>query len=332
MQNPSDPAVPVRRTSRAAKRTEKRSEKPAGETEGGTAPVAEPVLMLVKRLDECWSKYRTELRRTRRDFADEYVHDLRVSIRRLIVALEMARAVIHQKRLKKSRRLLKSQLDAFDALRDTQVQLTIIEELQEEFPETAPYCDYLREREKRLVSRLQKSIKDFHSGGLTQQVSRLHKSLLDKNFLEAEAAIWAVVDEAYSIVLQRHYAVRADDTLTIHRLRLAFKKFRYMVECIHPLLPGLPDDFLRRLHDYQAAMGDIQDLEIGLQMLAEFTAKAGMELSAVNANLNEMHQAHILTFIDDMNEVKTFWRSAPDKKFPWQSKKHTTQRKARNVS
>jgi CHAD domain-containing protein len=142
---------------------------------------AQPILVLVKRLDDCWEKYRAELKRTQREFANEYVHDLRVSIRRLIAAIEMGRAVVHGERLKRSRRLLKSQLDAFDALRDTQVQITIVEELQEDLPEIIPYRDHLRKREKGLVARLEKKIKAFRSAGLAQQVTRLRKALLAKD-------------------------------------------------------------------------------------------------------------------------------------------------------
>jgi CHAD domain-containing protein len=326
MQNSSPVVPPVRQVLPEAKRTPKPERPPR------RIPAGQPLLILIKRLDDCWNKYRRELRHTRRDFANEYIHDLRVSIRRLLVALEMGRAAVHHKRLKKSRRLLKSQLDAFDNLRDTQVQMTIVDELQEEFPEIAEYRDHLREREKRLGSRLQKKVKDFRSSGLARQVSKMRTSLHDKNVLEAEAAIWATVDEAYSVVQQRQHAIRVDDTVTVHRLRLAFKKFRYMVECIYPLLPNPPEQFLRRLHDYQAAMGEIQDAEIGLQMLAEFTAKSGTALPAVQAALNETHHAHILAFVEDMNEVETFWRSTPDKKFPWQLKRNTSQRKARNTA
>ncbi len=281
--------------------------------------------VLVKRLDDCWERYRAELKRTRREFANEYVHDLRVSIRRLIAAIKIGRAVVHQDRFKRSRRLLKSQLDAFDALRDTQVQLTIVEELQEDLPEIVPYRDHLRKQEKKLITRLGKAIKEFHSNGLAQQVARLRKALLAKDIPEGESVILSVADEAYSVVIQRKAAVRADHTESIHRLRLAFKKFRYTVEGIYPLLPGnhAPHDLRRRLHDYQAAMGDIQDIEVGSQMLAAFVAKSHKELPGSMAAFDEMHASRVQTFMDGMNDVKNFWRPAPEKKFPWQARKRT---------
>ena len=280
----------------------------------------QPILVLVQCLDDCWGLYRAELKRTRSEFAEEYVHDLRIAIRRLIAAIEMGRGVAGQKKMKKLRRLLKLRLDAFDTLRDVQVQLVFAEEMQAELPEIAAYRDHLREREKRLALRLKKEIKDFRSAGLSQQVNRLKAALLRKNAPETQAAIWAIVDDAYASVVQDQIAIRSEDTATIHCTRLAFKKFRYRVESIHPLLTGAPEDLLRRLHNYQSAMGDVQDTEIGLQMLDKFVAHSGSALPTVRARFIEMRQARIAAFIDQMDNLKTFWRPAPDKEFPWEIK------------
>ena len=236
----------------------------------------------------------------------------------------MGQALAHLKKFKKSKRLLKSQLEAFDALRDTQVQLTIVEELQEDLPEITPFRNHLRVREKRLTSRLNKTIKDFQSTALARPVARLRKAMLGKPSAEADAAIWSEVDDAFALVIRRRSAVRADDTASIHRLRLAFKDFRYRIESIQPLLTGAPGTLMRRLHDYQTLMGDIQDVEVGLQMLVDYSARSGVELAGVQTRLTEMHQAHVRAFIEAMPEVRAFWRATPEKSFPWQSKKRVT--------
>jgi CHAD domain-containing protein len=280
---------------------------------------SQPILVLVKCLDDCWEQYRAELKRTRSEFAEEYVHDLRIAIRRLIAAIEMGRAVAGQKKMKKSRRLLKSHLDDFDTLRDVQVQLVIVEEMQAELPEVVAYRDRLREREKQLVLRLKKRIGEFRLAGLSQRVARLKAALLGNNAPETQVAIWSVVDNAYATVVQNQVAIQPEDTATIHCTRLAFKKFRYRVESIHPLLTDAPGDLLRRLHNYQAAMGDIQDTEIGLQMLDKFVAHSGSALPTVRARFIEMRQARIAAFIDQMDNLQTFWRPAPDKEFPWKA-------------
>ncbi len=277
----------------------------------------QPILTIVKQLDDCWARYRAELKRVRSEFAEEYVHDLRVAIRRLIAAIDMGRVVTGQKKIKKSQSLLKSHLDAFDNLRDTQVQLVIAEEIQSELPEIAVYISRLREREKKQSQHLEKRIKDFHSAGLSHQVARLTDALLAQNTPEAQTAIWAAVDAAYARVAQRQHAILPEDTITIHHMRLAFKKFRYRVELVYTLLPNAPEDLLRRLHDYQSAMGEIQDAEVGLQMLNEFMIRSHAAIPTVHARFIEMHQARIAAFLEQANELQSFWRETPEQPFPW---------------
>jgi len=284
-------------------------------------PKTEPpqnTFILAQRLDDCWNRYRAERKRARSDFAEEYIHDLRVAIRRLIAVIDMGQAVLHKKK-KKSRRILKLYLDSFDRLRDIQVQLVIVEEMQADLPEIVVYRDRLREREKQQVLRLGKKIKEFSSAGLAQQVARLGAALLRKTASETRDAAWSVVDDSYATLLQRRLAVRGEDTAAIHRTRLAFKKFRYQVETIHPTLDSAPEDLLRRLHDYQTAMGEIQDVEVGLQMLDAFIARSGETLDTVRAQFVKMHQARIAAFIAQIDNLESFWRPAPDKPFPWEA-------------
>jgi len=280
-----------------------------------------PILVLAERLDTCWGAYRTELKRIRGEFAEEYVHDLRISIRRLIAVMDMGRAIAHRKKVRKSRQLLKAYIDSFDKLRDAQVQLVIVEEMQAELPEVAPYVNRLREREKQQVKRLKKRVNEFSASELSQQVKRLEAALRKKAAPETEDAIWAVMDEAYATLRERRAAANPAYTATIHQTRLAFKKFRYQAETVQPLLAGAPEDLLRRLHEYQSAMGEIQDAEVGLQMLDAFTTKRKQELPAVRARFVEMHQERIAAFMAQIDNLQTFWRPTPEQPFPWETAK-----------
>jgi CHAD domain-containing protein len=77
------------------------------------------------------------------------------------------------------------------------------------------------------------------------------------------------VDGAYLITRQRQNWINLAQASTIHRVRIAFKSLRYMIEIVHPLLANFPSDNLRRMHDYQSLMGEIQDVEIIMQALAD---------------------------------------------------------------
>ena len=122
----------------------------------------------------------------------------------------------------------------------------------------------------------------------------------------------------YAIVNQRYALVDPNQPATIHRLRIAFKKFRYMIEAIYPVLQNFPADFLKRMHEYQAAMGDIQDMEVALQELADFgeLAPASYDPEPALTYYKERHAIALSRYIEDKGEIITFWRAAPDQPFP----------------
>ena len=130
--------------------------------------------------------------------------------------------------------------------------------------------------------------------------------------------LFTAVDEAYAVVKQRYDLVDPGEPSTIHRLRIAFKKIRYMIEVIYPLLQNTPKDYLKKMHDYQSAMGDIQDMEAALQILADFEeqASAANDPETVRLYYRERHTLAVSRYIEDKGEVFTFWRATPDKSFP----------------
>ena len=133
-----------------------------------------------------------------------------------------------------------------------------------------------------------------------------------------EGDLLSAIDEAFAVVNQRYALIDPQEPATIHRLRIAFKKFRYMVEVVYPILQGLPADHLKKLHDYQAAMGDIQDMEVALQKLADFDEQstAPHDLEPVRLYYKERHALALSRYIEDKGELINFWRTAPDQQFP----------------
>jgi CHAD domain-containing protein len=103
------------------------------------------------------------------------------------------------------------------------------------------------------------------------------------------------LDDVYLSARQRLDWVNLSRSATIHRVRIAFKSFRYMVEIIHPLLDDYPVETLKRMNDYQALLGEIQDTEVFAQTLAAYS--------------------------EAINLFHTFWHSKPEEPFPWEKTK-----------
>jgi hypothetical protein len=91
-----------------------------------------------------------------------------------------------------------------------------------------------------------------------------------------------------------------------------------MVETVYPILENLPDETLKRMHDYQTVMGSIQDIEAAFQELAKFEKHfpASHDPEPVRSYYKERHALAILRYFEDKSEIITFWRSAPVQPFP----------------
>ena len=56
----------------------------------------------------------------------------------------------------------------------------------------------------------------------------------------------------------------------LHRMRLAFKKYRYAAEVLLPLFPKATEETTKRLHAFQTLLGTIHDCDVILAESASF--------------------------------------------------------------
>lgn len=275
--------------------------------------------LLLEGVEKAWRKYRSELKRCREEFSNEAIHDLRVTTRRLVAMIRLLRSIGPRPRLQKAILILKEQLDEFDDLRDTQVILAEISETIQELPELQEFQKRQRRLEDKLLHDLRKRVKKFNIKELSKRIRKLHDSIQTESDDSLESEILQAVDDAYSIALQRLAVVDLVRPATIHRLRLAFKTFRYMVEIMHPLLAKFPETNLKHMQDYQSLMGEVQDAEVFRQTFRDFSERAsGSDLEAVHQYAGNRHTTAVTVFADNMMQLHSFWRGAPDKPFPWE--------------
>lgn len=275
--------------------------------------------LMLEALDKRWKNYRVELKRCRADFSNEAVHDLRSSARRMLALVQLLNSVSPRPRLQKLARAFKDQLDQFDDLRDTQVILAEISETIHELPQLQKFQYHLQSVEDDLLKTLRKKLKVIDLFDVSKRIRRTRESLeaeADENVI---SQVLQAVDDAFLLVKQRHGWIDTAQPATIHRVRIAFKTFRYMVEIIHPLLNGFPGGNLKRMHDYQALMGEIQDMEVIMQTLADFpTRGSSLDFGPVRRYYEGRHREATSAYIEEMNQIDDFWRLMPDQPFPWE--------------
>lgn len=275
--------------------------------------------LLLEALDKRWKNYRAELKRCRAEFSNEAVHDLRVSARRMLAHIQLLNSISPRPRLQKLTRAFKDQLDEFDDLRDTQVILAEISETLNELPQLQKFQYHLQAVEDDLLKTLRKRLKVIDLFDVSKRMRRTRESLEAEPDSGTNLQILQAVDDTFLFTKQRHGWIDTAQPATIHRVRTAFKTFRYMVEIIHPLVNSFPTDNFRRMHDYQALMGEIQDVEVILQTLADFPSRrSSLEFGPVRRYYECRHKEAISAYIEEMNQIDDFWRLAPDQPFPWE--------------
>jgi len=263
-----------------------------------------------------------ERRRSEESFSEAAIHDLRVAVRRLLALIELLNTITPQARLIKLRRSLKKQLDSLDDLRDTQVMLAEIEASLESLPDLAQFQKYLQQRETQLLIAAEHDVRVFKSRANSRNLEITFQQLANpSDNLDFSACMLATVDQAYSIVIQRLSLVDPSKPASIHSVRVAFKKFRYMIEIICPILADFPKTQFKSMQGYQTTMGKIQDTEVFLQTLTDFSARhKTYGTNAAHSFYEQRHADLINTYIQNMHALTLFWRKTPESNFPWETK------------
>ena len=104
------------------------------------------------------------------------MQDLRIETRRLLAMLDLLDALRVGDSLKKTRKEFKKRLDAFDELRDTHVQLSLLKPLCRDFPEAREFDLLLLGREKDLISQLHHDIEAVKQARLERRLKALENN------------------------------------------------------------------------------------------------------------------------------------------------------------
>ncbi len=277
---------------------------------------ADTVRHLTAALKKQWKRYCRGLLRCQKKFSTEGIHQSRVETRRLLSIFELLAPLLPAGTLKEARTELKRHLDTFDDLRDTQVQELAVRELVRDFPEASGFHEYLLRREKRFARETRQNIKRIKTKGLGKLVSGARERLRERckagDLVNINAQLLDSIQRAFERTEQLRAAIDPRDTRSIHGTRIAFKKFRYMVEALADWLPWANEKRLEAMHRYQTTMGEIQDAEVLLRRYDKFQAKRkGKATPAVRAELLRRRRWLIQVYLDAADQLHDFRPGQP---------------------
>ncbi len=258
-------------------------------------------------------RYRKQVERCQARFSEEAVHDLRVEIRRVLALVELIGVFAAQRPVKKARKLLKAHLDVFGELRDTQVQTLRVGAMAGRSAGARSYRKHLRLREARCVRKVRKAVKSFRPARVRKLLEGFREEIRARREQGLETADWTRVRHAilraFGEVARLNQRVKAPDTRTIHRTRIAFKKYRYMIESLAAWLAEASPEQRQAMHDHQTLMGDVQDLEVLMAGVNRFLHKRKHGTDAVRAfrdHLVVQRQRAVAGFLKKSNRLSNF--------------------------
>jgi CHAD domain-containing protein len=271
-----------------------------------------PTTDLLSSFDDSWKSFSDAWKKARSRSSEKSIHALRVSTRRMIATLELARALSRQHEIADLQRKFKKVLKCMGPLRDTQVLLENLASLRQ----GALISDFkkvLERRERRRIdgvrSDLKRAAKQRLSKGVNEvrsQFSRLHEA---RGKAEIEHSIERV------LTLRRNEFLRAErrfqklqpiDEELLHEMRIALKKLRYAVEAAQPVLGESAKRQARDMHDFQQLIGESRDLEMLRGALEKWAEKNGKKIAIVPAldGLQEKRESLLKKIVESSKEFE----------------------------
>ena len=289
-------------------------------SEASPAPTfSRAATLLLKMLDLRCQRYQECFKLCQKDFSKEAVHDLRVATRRLLTMLEILETLFLGMKGRKLRRELKRQLDCLDELMDTQVQIAFVEDEMVEVAGISAFIKFLHRREASLLKQVEHTVRGISLASQMRRLADVRQTAEARlQVPDVRLRLISAVDRSYENVQHRFARIDPADTETIHRIRIAFKSFRYTVEMVHALLARYPIALLKAMNEYQGLMGYIQDIEVLQGMVVAFgKVHPNADISPSLAAVNEMHQRKVAAYLSHKDTLHIYWRLSTRQPYPW---------------
>jgi len=283
----------------------------------GGSPKPDTIQILLRSFTERHQIFAEQISKTRKRATEKAIHDLRVATRRLIAVVDIIRTMVPGANLSKTRKQLKQLLSALSELRDVQVQIATVRGLIGEFPVLNLFLTLLMVREKQFLRRERVALHEFKLSQIEDGIIKAEKELqtLLADTLLRDAARSIVIGRlarTFSRAVQLKSAALSGKGNRIHRLRIAFKRFRYTVEALEAILPSVTTRMMKAMNAYQVRMGNVQDIDVMIASIRNHAKKHPgadqVQFKRLIDNLMNRRRELVLEFISSVDELNLFWK------------------------
>lgn len=267
-------------------------------------PVTEKEMLnifLFDTLDSLYTNLKINRIECKLKFSEASVHDYRVSMRRLMAMIDLLYMVFPRKYFLQAKKILKKQMKVFNPLRDNQVQIVNLRKLIYTYPTLFSYYVKQLHDEQFYINEAKASLEELsidELDGLMFFIKIDLKEIVRKEQTGFEP-FFEAAGRSFRNLVEIGNLTDKNSLDSVHKLRIAFKKYRYVIETLAPYIL-YPKDAIKKLKQIQNLLGEIQDNRVFLSELTTFIAEFEQELmhfyqkpiedmlSARNKMLNEL--------------------------------------------
>lgn len=227
---------------------------------------------ILKSIDKSNSFFRKNLNQCRKLYTEPGIHDFRVSIRRMTSFLFLLSNFTDVPYLYELQKTLKKILKSLNPVRDSQVEVLMLKNLIFKFPVLYTFYIHLLNQELALADKAAKIIDNTDIEGIDSLIFflKLHVKEKFENIGFSVDKLNEIKKSAYDDLINKYSYASIGDPDSIHKVRLALKKFRYIEEAMKPL-NKLPKAKLKKMKSLQDLLGEIQDYTVIIDRISSFT-------------------------------------------------------------
>ena len=216
---------------------------------------------IIRSLDDRWIRFRKKLRDLRKDVTVDAVHDERTATRRLLSTLTVVEPVIGRKPVRALEKDLRKVLKALGPLRDVHVELDNTRQFGRG-PRVPQFRTHLQRQERSLRKGAARRAAKVRVGRIRKTIRAVETRLRRLDQPPRRRSLLERVDEAFDHAVQARRALDPTDPMSLHRFRVAAKKFRYTIEALQPVLKGFEPRALEQLRQLQDDLGALHDVDV----------------------------------------------------------------------
>ena len=210
-----------------------------------------------------------------RTLSGENVHNLRLAARHLLAALDVWRNWAKKdKCARKAERCTRSLFRSMGPLRDAQVRVGILRDGARKDDGLAPALRLAVKEERALRNRMRERLSKMGTMPLVEFREHVENG---RPLGRASAALQHTLAHRRERLAERWVAIDPAQPRTLHRARIALKKYRYLIDVFAPLLPPALIDQRGHLKRLQHRLGSLHDDQLLLIKLRNWLPELGIE-------------------------------------------------------